>query len=216
MKKRNNLYYESQGKARGFELIAGIDEAGRGPLAGPVVAAAVILCAARFKNRIDDSKKLTSIQRLNAYLEIIEKCKVGIGIVSESAIDQINIFQATKAAMEIAADGLCKSLKDNFKKLLFLIDGNVDINLNYPSRFIVAGDQKSRSIAAASIIAKVTRDRIMMIYDKVWPEYGFIRHKGYGTEGHRRAIEKFGPVLIHRRSFAPLRGLNEQGAPDFR
>lgn len=216
MKKRSNFYYESRAKTKGFKLVAGIDEAGRGPLAGPVVAAAVVFRNRhRFKNRIDDSKKLTAKQRLAAYLEIIQKAKVGVGIVSENAIDQVNIFHATKIAMEMAIDSLCKSFNKG-AKLFCLIDGTLDLNINYPYKCIIAGDSKSKTIAAASIIAKVTRDRIMAMYDQVWPEYGFIRHKGYATVSHRQAIEKFGPSLIHRRTFTPFRDINELSASDFR
>ena len=196
------LYYERKLKKKGFDLIIGVDEVGRGPLAGPVVAAAVTLKTNRFKNRIDDSKKLTPRQRENAFLEIDNKAFFGIGIVNENIIDRLNILEATRIAMEHAVLDLLGKLKKRRKiNMHLIVDGNVKLETRLPVTNIIRGDSKSKSIACASIMAKVTRDRIMDIYDKVYPQYGFIKHKGYPTEMHRRALHKFGPSIIHRRSF---------------
>lgn len=198
------FYYERKLQKKGCNLIIGIDEAGRGPLAGPVVAAAVALTDMHFKNRIDDSKKLTSLERGEAYLEIIKKSMFGIGIINEKIIDRLNILVATRKAMELAAELLIEKLKPaGNTHIHILIDGNTGVETDYPFSCIVGGDAKSISIAAASILAKVTRDRIMCIYDKVYPEYGFLRHKGYPTTGHKEALREFGPSLIHRKSFKP-------------
>lgn len=198
------LYYERKLKKEGYNLIIGVDEAGRGPLAGPVVAAAVILLTTRFKNRIDDSKKLTPLERENAFPEIIKNSIFGIGIVDEKTIDRLNILVATRIAMEQAVSSLVDKLKNDCseKKIHIIVDGNMSLNVNFPFTSIIRGDAKSKSIASASILAKVTRDRIMDSYDSVYPEYGFIRHKGYPTAMHRQAIRKFGPSRIHRVSFS--------------
>jgi len=197
------LYYERKLKKKGFDLIIGVDEAGRGPLAGPVVAAAVALNTYSFKNRIDDSKKLTFKARERAFLEIIDKSVFGLGIVNEKIIDRINILEATRLAMEEAVSSLLDRLISHKNKHIHIIvDGNVAIDTSFPYTNIIKGDAKSKSIASASILAKVTRDRIMMLYDKVYPGYGFIRHKGYPTEEHRKILSKLGPSLIHRKSFA--------------
>jgi ribonuclease HII len=196
------LYYERKLKKKGYDLIIGVDEAGRGPLAGPVVAAAVALKTRRFQNRIDDSKKLTPLQREKAYLEIDNKALFGIGIVSENIIDRLNILQATRIAMEQAVLALLDKLKKKRRKNMhLLVDGNVKLKTPLAVTNIIRGDSRSKSIACASIMAKVTRDRIMLIYDKAYPQYGFIKHKGYCTRLHRAALNKFGPSIIHRRSF---------------
>ncbi len=207
------LYYENKAKKQGFNLIAGMDEAGRGPLAGPVVASAVILNQKKFKNRIDDSKKLTASQRTKAFKEILDNSLVGVGIINETVIDNINILQATQAAMQQAIYSLSRKLKrhkklrkNTFKKVCVLIDGGF-FSKKIPFDFvnIIRGDAKSKSIACASIVAKVTRDRIMNIYDKIYPQYGFQKHKGYATKEHLKALHKFGPSLIHRKTFSPLK-----------
>lgn len=196
------LYFERKFKREGKDLIIGIDEAGRGPLAGPVVAAAVILTAHSFKNRIDDSKKLTPLQRERAFLEIAEKSVFGVGIVSEQVIDRVNIYQATRIAMEIAVGRVLVKIDPAAgPRLQAIVDGNMTPRITIPCMKIIKGDARSQSIAAASIVAKVTRDRIMDIYDKVYPQYGFSVHKGYGTERHRRALREYGRSFIHRRSF---------------
>lgn len=202
-KRLDILYYERKLKERGFDLIIGVDEAGRGPLAGPVVAGAVALKSHYFVNRIDDSKKLTSYAREKAFSEIINKSIFGIGIVSEKIIDRVNILVATRMAMEEAVATLIEKLKSSGAcRIHIIVDGNMRLKTAYPCTAIIKGDSKSKSIASASILAKVTRDHIMESYDKIYPQYGFIKHKGYPTEEHRALLKKLGPSLIHRRSFS--------------
>ncbi len=191
-------YHERRAKNLGYKFIAGVDEVGRGTLAGPVVSCAIHLKKRRFKNRIDDSKKLSKNERLLAYKELIKHCDFGIGIVNERAIDEINILEASKISMQRALENL--DVKADF----LLIDGNMDLKIDIPSKKIIDGDSKSLTIAAASIVAKVIRDRIMELYHKVYPEYGFKFHKGYATKTHLAAIKKFGPCVIHRLSFRPF------------
>jgi ribonuclease HII len=257
---RPNLSQEQRLWKQGFEFVVGLDEAGRGPLAGPVTAAAVMVRKFSISNfprprlgsaeggqfskkpkiqntpsaraqgegkyeilsRIRDSKKLSENQRERWY-EILVKhpnIKWGIGLVSEKIIDKINIFEATKLAMKKALNDLqknnCRIFYDRRiydTKVLFkeadncflLIDGNFileDLNINQKS--VIRGDEKIFSCAAASIIAKVTRDRLMQKYHKKFPQYGFDQHKGYGTKKHFKAIKKYGPCSIHRRTFATL------------
>lgn len=196
------FYYENNLKKRGYNLIVGVDEAGRGCLAGPVVAAAVALKNLRTKNYIYDSKKLTQRLRENAFLELIDKSIFGIGIVNEKIIDRLNILVATRIAMEEAIEELINKLKSYKKQRVYiLVDGNVKLDIKFPFKNIIRGDSKSKSIASASILAKVTRDRIMFMYDKVYTQYGFLQHKGYSTKSHRIALKRFGPCLIHRMSF---------------
>ena len=182
------------------ENIIGIDEAGRGPLAGPVVAAAVkIINYVEEFDMINDSKKLTEKKRELLFDIILENCEIGVGIATEKEIDEINILNATFLAMRRAVEDLeeCGSKFD-----LALIDGNHKIReYEKKQEFVIKGDGKSLSIAAASIIAKVTRDRIMVKYDKLYPEYGFAKHKGYGTKAHREALLKYGKTPCHRESF---------------
>lgn len=206
MKRRSNtkalLIHERSLNNSGYVRIAGVDEAGRGPLAGPVVAAAVILKTFSFKERIDDSKKLTANKREKAYSEIIKKSLFGVGIVDEKTIDKINIYQATKKAMQAALSNL------RIPPEYVIVDGKMKISTKCPLKCIIGGDSKSMSIAAASIIAKVTRDKIMREYDSLYPQYGFARHKGYGTKFHMAALEKHGPSPIHRFSFNPVKKQN--------
>lgn len=200
------LYYERKAKTKGFSVIIGVDEAGRGPLAGPVVAAAVNLRKNKFKNRVDDSKKLDSKKRLLAFEEILDNAEVGVGVVNERAIDATNILIATAQAMESATLELIHklkkrkpSLKNN--KVCLLVDGRVPLDLPYHKKDIIGGDRKSLSCAAASIVAKVIRDRMMHMYDKIYPEYGFIKHKGYATKKHVKVLKKIGSSPIHRETF---------------
>lgn len=197
------LYYERKFTLSGYKLIAGVDEAGRGPLAGPVVSAAVILKKRSFKNRIDDSKALSPLQRERAAIEIREKAFVSLGVVSERIIDRINILEATLLSMQKALFFLRPHPE------LILVDGNVPIDTQIPFKNIIDGDAKSLSIACASIIAKVARDRIMSIYHKAWPGYGFLEHKGYGTKKHFEILRKIGPSPIHRLTFAPLKTIGK-------
>lgn len=182
----------------------GVDEAGRGPLAGPVVASAVLLKNRKFTSRIADSKKMSPSQRDKAFHEIYENAYVGVGIMNETIIDEINILQATFQAMNNAVENLCAQVKEECVRtqLYLLIDGNrFSKDVPYSYLTIVDGDAKVFSIACASIIAKVTRDRILNIYDRVFPEYGFRSHKGYPTVFHKQAIREHGLCLIHRKSF---------------
>jgi len=194
------LYYEKKFTRKGFDAVIGVDEAGRGPLAGPVVAAAVVLGSAVFRSRIDDSKKLTPAQRERAYSEIIRNTFFAVGISDEKAVDSLNIAEATRIAMEQAVTALLGQLTRPCNPCV-IVDGNVRLKVPVPSFAIIRGDSKSKSIACASIVAKVTRDRIMLRYDKVFPQYGFSRHKGYPTKQHRMALKLYGPSRIHRTSF---------------
>lgn len=192
MKEFENELYEN-----GIKYIAGIDEVGRGPLVGPVVTAAVILPRDFYDERINDSKKLTEKKRELLYDVIMENAvSVGIGISSEDVIDEINILEATKKAMIEAVNNL------SVKPEHLLIDA-VKLNIDIPQTSIIKGDAKSESIAAASIVAKVTRDRMMVELDKMHPEYDFKHNKGYGTKKHIEAIEKYGILKEHRKTFAP-------------
>lgn len=196
------LYYENKLRREGYDFIIGIDEVGRGCLAGPVVAAAVLLKETRFRSRIDDSKRLTSLQRETAFPEIVDKSAFGVGIVSEKAIDRLNIAVATSIAMEKAVSMLLKRLGPcDGKRICLMVDGTVKLKTHLPYINIIRGDSKSKSIACASILAKVTRDSIMSSYDVVYPQYGFWQHKGYPTRLHRVAVERFGLSRIHRISF---------------
>jgi ribonuclease HII len=207
--KADMLHYETQARKKGLRFILGVDEAGRGPLAGPVVAAAVCLRHFDFKNPINDSKKMSAKAREAAFHEILEKAYVGIGIMNEKAIDIVNILNASHLAMEMAIKELIHRmpreivLRKTFShQVVLLIDGNIfRTQLPYQYRTIIGGDGKSLSIACASIIAKVYRDRILCVYDKIFPQYGFAQHKGYPTKDHRLAIKKHGTSIIHRKSF---------------
>jgi len=197
-----NFQEEKKLRRKGFKRVAGSDEAGRGPLAGPVVAAAVIIQNTEYKilnTKIRDSKQLSAKQR-DKFYDLITKnknIKWGIGVVSERIIDRINILEATKLAMAKAV----KKLKVDF----LLLDGNFKINSKILQKSIIKGDERVFSIAAASILAKVARDRIMVRYHKKYPRYRFDMHKGYPTKYHCKMIRKYGPCKIHRRSFAPIK-----------
>ncbi len=191
--------FEKEAFRSGYGLVAGIDEAGRGPLAGPVVAAAVILPKdCRIRN-LTDSKKLTPRQREDLFPEIHEQAVcLGVGISDAALIDRINILEATRQAMKQAVLALDPSPD-------YLLIDAVRIDSSLPQQGIIKGDLRSHSISAASVIAKVTRDRIMDEYDQVYPEYNFKQHKGYGTKEHRMKIRSFGPTPIHRKSFRGVR-----------
>lgn len=202
------LYYENQARRKGFRFIVGVDEAGCGPLAGPVVASAVFLKERKFQNRIADSKKITARQRERAFHEIFQKAYVGTSIVNEAVIDSQNILKARFLAMNWAVERLVAQLskihtQENLsQQVCLLIDGNsFTTDLPYSYRAIIKGDDRSLSIACASIVAKVIRDRVLYIYDKVFPQYGFGQHKGYPTRAHREAILKNGLSPIHRKTF---------------
>jgi ribonuclease HII len=194
---KDMLAYEKKLWRGGWEILAGVDEVGRGPLAGPVVAACVILPKNCLLPGVDDSKKLTRIKREKLFQQIMEDAiEVGIGIVREKTIDRLNILNASLKAMWKAL----KKLKTSPQ--LVLVDGNQKIpNLPFPQMPIVKGDSKSISIASASIVAKVTRDEIMLNYHKKYPQFCFDQNKGYSTKSHLEALKEFGPCKIHRRSF---------------
>ncbi len=188
--------FEEEALSHGARRIAGIDEAGRGPLAGPVVAAAVIMHASAPITEVNDSKLLTAPVREALYTQIMERAaSVGIGIVSSQIIDEINIYQATKLAMQHAIAAI-----DPPPDYL-LIDGNMRLPVELPQLTIVKGDRLSFSVAAAGIVAKVTRDRLMRQFHDQFPHYGFDKHKGYATKIHREAILQHGPCPIHRVGF---------------
>ena len=199
--------FEEEAYAKGFKVIAGVDEAGRGPLAGPVVAAACIFPRGLFIEGIDDSKKLSPQKRMQLYEALTKhpEIQLGIGIIDAILIDQINILQATLQAM-IAAVGALQTKPD-----FLLVDGLQLPSLDIPGWPIVEGDSLSHSIAAASIIAKATRDRMMCEYHKRWPLYGFEKHKGYGTKQHLQALAQFGPCPIHRKTFEPIKTAQAYG-----
>lgn len=194
------LFFESTAFEQGYNLIAGVDEVGRGPLAGPVVASAVILPAGMTLPGIKDSKKMTEKARIKAFSDIIKVAEaIGIGVVPHSYIDEFNILNASLEAMKKAVENL-----DNSPEYL-LVDGIFKIPVHLPQKCIKKGDQLSHSISASSIIAKVYRDRIMYSYHIDYPEYGFSSNKGYGTVKHLEALKKFGPCPFHRLTF---RGVN--------
>jgi ribonuclease HII len=195
-----SLEYEEALRASGAVLIAGVDEAGRGPLAGPVVAAAVVLPSAFRLEELDDSKKLSAARRasLRQTLLSIDGIFIGIGRADVHEIDKLNILRATHEAMRRAIAAL-RILPDHV-----LIDGLPVHPFPVSQTAIVGGDAKSKSIAAASILAKETRDEEMLALDATWPEYGFASHKGYGTKRHLAALENYGPCPAHRKSFAPV------------
>lgn len=188
--------YESAAYAQGFTAVCGIDEAGRGPLAGPVYAAAVLLPEGLVIEGLNDSKKLSEKKREALFDVICENALAcGIGFADEKEIDEINILQATYLAMRRAYENMQISCD------YVLIDGNRMPPMPVPGETIVKGDAKSPSIAAASILAKVSRDRVMLEYAKQYPEYDFGKHKGYGTKVHTEALLKYGPSPIHRKTF---------------
>lgn len=192
---------------KGAQSIAGIDEAGRGPLAGPVVVACVVMPRDSMIEGVNDSKKVSEKKREKLYDEIIQEAiAYGVGIISQEEIDKINILNATKEGLTLAIKEMEKDLKEKqrgFEKPeIILVDALTKIDTDHiPYRSIIKGDAKSYSIAAASIIAKVTRDRIMRQWDEVYPMYGFAKHKGYGTASHIAAIKEYGLCPLHRRSF---------------
>ena len=190
------LNYENEALSKGYNNICGVDEAGRGPLAGPVCAAAVILPKGEIIEGVNDSKKLTEKKREALYGVIKEKADAySIAFASVEEIEEMNILNATMLAMKRAVDGL------DIPADYAMIDGNKIPNLNIPAEYVIKGDANSMSIAAASILAKVTRDRLCADYEKEYPQYGFAKHKGYGTKLHREMILKYGPCKIHRMSF---------------
>jgi ribonuclease HII len=213
MARVDRFQYEREWARLGLTRLAGVDEAGRGPLAGPVVAAAVILPEAWYAEGIpeelrelNDSKQLSATDRDQyfGFLTTLSGICFGISEVEASVIDQINILQATHRAMNSALAQLEPPPQH------VLVDGLIVKSLVYPQTALVKGDSRSYSIAAASVLAKVTRDRIMIAYDRQYPGYGFCEHKGYPTPAHLEALRRLGPCLIHRRSYAPLKAVQSE------
>ena len=206
MQEENDLLqYEKELYKNNIELIAGVDEVGRGPLIGPVVAAAVILPKNYKLKGLTDSKKLSEKKR-DEFYKIINKdaISIGIGIISESVIDEVNIYEATKLAMKEAIDKL------NVKPEHILIDA-MPLELDIPTTSIIKGDAKSISIAAASVIAKVTRDSMMYELEEKYPNYGFASHKGYPTKKHIDAINEYGLIEGYRKTYAPIKDMIKEG-----
>ena len=192
--------YERRARRRGATLVAGVDEAGRGPLAGPVVTAAVIFDGRRFPKGLDNSKRLSAAERARLYDEIIARGTVSVAVASRARIDRMNILRASLWAMSRAVAGLSRA-PDHV-----LVDGNMlPPDLACTAEALIGGDGLSVSIAAASIVAKVTRDRLMANVGRAFPDYGFEDHKGYSTPGHFAALRTHGPCPQHRQSFAPVR-----------
>ncbi len=199
---RELLGLEQKFWAEGFSFIGGVDEVGRGPLAGPVVAACVVLPRGVDLPAVDDSKRLSEKRREELYMELLSLggIQYGVGVVDVEEIDRLNILRATHLAMRKAVMEL--SCVD-----FLLVDGNPVPGLPYPSESVVKGDSKSASIASASIIAKVTRDHMMVELDRLYPGYGFAEHKGYGTALHLENLRRLGPSPVHRKSFGPVKEL---------
>lgn len=207
MKTNYNLYeYENDLHNKGYKYIAGCDEAGRGPLYGPVVAACCVLPDDFVLEGLTDSKQLTEKKR-EKYIDYIKENAIayGIGIVSPEEIDKINIYEASRKAMLIALDEVRNKLKVDY-----LITDAMPINIDIPTLPIIKGDAKSITIAAASVIAKVTRDRMMYDVDKLYPQYGFGKHKGYPTKMHLEAIEKYGLIPGYRKTYGPVKKILER------
>jgi ribonuclease HII len=201
--------FERAARLCGYRRIAGIDEAGRGPLAGPVVAAAVVLPARCRLSGVDDSKQLSEGERDRLYAAILEQAVgVGVGSADVGEIDRLNILEATRLAMRRAIDQLAPSPD------YLLIDAVALPGIRISARPIIKGDSLSLSIAAASIIAKVTRDRLMAVYHEMFPEYDFLSHKGYCTTGHLQRLARHGPCSIHRRTFMPVQEVIIAGKND--
>ena len=191
--------FELEARRRGYRCTAGLDEAGRGPLAGPVVAAAVILPSRCRLVGVNDSKQVSETERTRLYDVIVGRARgIGVGIATEQEIDRLNILEATRLAMRRAMAALTPPAD------CLLIDAVALPDLAIPSRSIIKGDTLSLSIAAASIVAKVTRDRMMVAYHRTYPDYNFLSHKGYGTKEHLQRLVQYGPCAIHRRTFAPV------------
>ncbi|HLD45776.1 MAG TPA: ribonuclease HII [bacterium] len=197
-----SLYQFDQKYCNQGSLVAGFDEAGRGAWAGPVSAACVIMPQSPLITGINDSKKLTPKKREKLFEEITATCvSYGVALVDSTEIDRINILEATKQAMVLALSQL------KVMPAILLIDGDMTIDSKIPQEAIIDGDAKSYCIAAASIIAKVTRDRLMVDLSRTFPQYGFEQHKGYGTKVHQDALKQFGCLPIHRKSYAPIRSM---------
>lgn len=209
----DSFYLEKNLYGQGYNFVIGVDEAGRGPLAGPVVAGAVVLGERDFNkdekklwDLIKDSKKLSEKRREEVFEFIIQNFEVGVGICNHETIDRVNILEATFLAMKKAVGELRSKLKIKSEKIIVLVDGDKIIpNFSIEQKSVVSGDKLIKTISAASIIAKVTRDRLMSKFNVQYPQYSFDKHKGYGTKVHIDALKEFGPCPIHRKTFAPVR-----------
>ena len=197
----DNLKYENELRDQGYKIIAGVDEVGRGPLNGPVVAACCIINSELDLTGITDSKKISEVKREKLYNYLKENTIYGIGEASPKEIDELNILNATKLAMKRAIDEVKKQVEIDY----LLIDGNMKFDFDIPYESIVKGDLKCASISCASIIAKVCRDRMLIELDKKYPEYGFKDHKGYPTKKHLEAINKYGLIDGYRKSYGPVK-----------
>ena len=197
----DNLKYENELISKGYKIIAGVDEVGRGPLNGPVVAACSIINNNLDLTGITDSKKISESKREKLYEYLIKNTIYGVGEASPDEIDELNILEATKLAMKRAINEVSNKVNIDY----LLIDGNMKFDLDIPYMSIVKGDMKSASISCASIIAKVTRDRMLIELDKKYPMYGYKDHKGYPTKKHLDAIEKYGLIDGYRKSYGPVR-----------
>ncbi|CAK8718316.1 RNase HII [Candidatus Electrothrix aarhusensis] len=206
--------YERSLRKQGLLQVAGVDEAGRGPLAGPVVAGCVIFPSEPEAQRYRDSKKLTANQRDKLYAALYDSdAIIGIGITEPAEIDQINILQASLLAMQRAVQD-CGVNRSGVLPDFLLVDGTFKVPLELPQQPLIKGESKSASIAAASIIAKVTRDRLMAKYHLQYPQYNFQQHKGYPTKAHRAALAEFGPCPIHRKTFKGVREFFQGATPE--
>ncbi|XOF34947.1 MAG: ribonuclease HII [Candidatus Electrothrix sp. YB6] len=197
----DSFFYERSLRQQGFSSVAGIDEAGRGPLAGPVVAGCVILPHDCDSSIYRDSKKITAVRRDTLYTQLHDSgAVIGVGIAGVAEIERINVLQASLLAMQRAVEDC-----DSGLPAFLLVDGTFNVPLDLPQQTLTKGESKSASIAAASIIAKVTRDRLMRAYHQQYPQYNFQQHKGYPTKAHRAAVAEFGPCPIHRKTFKGVR-----------
>ncbi len=210
----DTFFYERSLRQQGFSSVAGIDEAGRGPLAGPVVAGCVILPSECDSGIYQDSKKLTAVQRDKLYAQLHDSgAVIGIGIAEVDEIERINILQASLLAMQRAVED-CAG-RNSLPSAFLLVDGTFKVPVDLPQQTLTKGESKSASIAAASIIAKVTRDRLMADYHQQYPQYNFQQHKGYPTKAHRAAVAEFGPCPIHRRTSCPIHRRTFKGVREF-
>ncbi|MBR2707837.1 MAG: ribonuclease HII [Bacilli bacterium] len=198
--------YEKELMSQNIKIIAGTDEAGRGPLFGPVVAACVVLPTDFKLEGLNDSKKLTEKKRNEFYNYLIENVTYGVGVVNPKEIDKINIYEASRKAMILAIEKVRKQVK-----VEYVLTDAMPIDLDIPVKPIIKGDAKSITIAAASVIAKVTRDKMMYEIDKKYPEYGFKNHKGYPTKKHIEAINKYGLIEGYRKTYGPVKKYIEEG-----
>jgi ribonuclease HII len=214
----NRLYHEKSFYSQGFNTVAGVDEAGRGPLAGPVVAGCVYLTCEEFTDIFKDSKVLSESRRAELYDNLVRSCHVfGIGVADVHEIEQINIHQASLLAMKRAVDDCNKKIPEKTIDCL-LVDGRSEVPLPLPQRALIKGETKSCSIAAASIVAKITRDQMMLELHDKYPHYNFSRNQGYPTLEHRKALQQYGPSPVHRRTFKGVREFYDQQAegPNFK